>query len=67
MKLEKIGEVLSEASKTQTLGLLLVMSTISFLFMLAAHRLYQKHYRLDEEEYKRICLELEKKNPGGLN
>lgn len=67
VKLEKIGEVLSEASKTQTLGLLLVMTTLSFLFMLAAHRLYQKHYRLDEEEYKRICLELEKKNPGGLN
>ena len=57
-KLAEIGEILSVAEKTQSLGLLLVMTILSFLFMLAAHLLYQKHFKLDEAEYDRICKEL---------
>ena len=29
--------------------------------MMLSYRLYRKHYKLDEEEYDRICAELAKK------
>ena len=64
--LSRIESILSSTEKTQTFGLLLVMSLVPFLFMLGAHFLYQKHYKLDEEEYERICRELRKEVPDSL-
>ena len=32
--------------------------------MLISNMLYQKHYTLDEEEYERICKEIEQKKTG---
>lgn len=58
-KLDQIGKVLSEVGSGQGTGLLLAMTVLPFLFMLASHLLYQKHYKLDEAEYERICKELE--------
>ena len=60
-KLAKIEDVLKTVNKNQTVGLLLVMIVISFVFMLATYILYMKHYKLDEPEYDRICRELEER------
>jgi len=57
-KLASIGEVLSGVQPWQTAGLYLCMTVLPCLFMLVSHLLYQKHYKLDEPEYERICAEL---------
>ena len=60
-KLSSINEVLSGVSKIQTTGLMLVMGIIPAVLMTAAYVLYKRHYILDEDEYDRIVLELEKR------
>ncbi len=60
-KLAKIENVLRTVTKSQTVGLLLIMIILSFVFMLATYILYMKHYKLDEPEYERICRELEQR------
>ena len=37
------------------------MTVLPFALMLTAYLLYQKKYKLDEDEYRRICRELEEK------
>ena len=59
-KLSSINGVLSGVSKIQTTGLMLVMGIIPAVLMTAAYVLYKRHYILDEDEYDRIVLELEK-------
>ncbi|MDD5897889.1 MAG: MFS transporter [Clostridia bacterium] len=60
-KLSSINQVLGGVQPWQTRGLFLCMTVLPCLFMLASHLLYQKHYRLDEPEYNRICEELAKR------
>lgn len=57
-KLAGIGEVIQGVSSGQTLGLFLCITVVPFVFMLLSYVLYQKHYKLDEPEYDRICAEL---------
>ena len=54
----QITELLSGVQPGQSLGLLLVMTVLPLVFMFASYLLYQKHYRLDEDEYARICGEI---------
>ncbi len=58
-KLASIGEVIRGVQGSQSMGLLLCMVIVPFAFMLASYLLYKKHYILDEEEYDRICHEIE--------
>lgn len=60
-KLSSINGVLSGVSKIQTTGLMLVMGILPAVLMTAAYLLYKKHYILDEDEYDRILVELEKR------
>ena len=60
-KLSSINGVLSGVSKMQTTGLMLVMGILPAVLMTAAYALYKKHYILDEDEYDRILVELEKR------
>ena len=60
-KLSSINGVLSGVSKIQTTGLMLVMGILPAVLMTAAYALYKKHYILDEDEYDRILVELEKR------
>ena len=57
-KLSSISQVLSGVQHWQTLGLLLCMTVLPCALMLLSYFLYKKHYRLDEEEYQKICDEL---------
>lgn len=67
-KLSKISGVIfgasggsySGVSTGQSAGLLLTMTLLPCILMLVSYFLYQKKYRLDEEEYNRICEELQK-------
>ena len=47
-------------SPGQSLGLLVTMTALPWAMMVGSYLLYRKKYRLDEEEYERICNELEK-------
>lgn len=58
VKLEKIKDVLSHVTSRQSMGLLIFMSIIPCILMLISYVLYKKKYKLDEEEYDRICKEL---------
>lgn len=68
-KLSAIGQVLSGVQHWQTVGLLVCMTVLPCALMLISYFLYKKHYRLDEEEYQKICDELAAKkaldNPDG--
>ena len=44
----------------QSRGLLIIMTVLPCVLMLISHFLYKKKYQLDEEEYERICGELQK-------
>ncbi len=57
-KLSSITGVLSGVGHGQALGLLICMTVLPCAFMLASHLLYKKHYKLDEDEYERICAEI---------
>ena len=58
-KLSRISQVLSGVQSTQSMGLLVFITVIPAVLMLISYFLYMKHYKLDEEEYKRICDEIE--------
>lgn len=65
-KLAEISAVIFGAGQTegvsalQSTGLLLAMTVIPCALMLISCFLYRKKYKLDEEEYDRICGELER-------
>ncbi len=61
-KLTSINAVISGTGSSQTIGLLICMSLLPCLLMFLSYILYRKHYKLDEEEYDRICKELEQRN-----
>ena len=58
-KLDAIKNVLSGVDPSQTWGLLILMVVVPYSMMIISNALYQKHYKLDEAEYDRICKELE--------
>ncbi len=60
-KAADISTLLEGVQHGQSLGLLLVMTVLPCVLMFLSYILYQRKYKLDEEEYKRICDELEKK------
>ena len=60
-KLTQIAAALSGVSRVQSVGLLMSMTVIPCALMLISHFLYKKKYILDEEEYERICTELERR------
>ncbi len=60
-KLDQVDQVLSQVQHSQTRGLLILMSVLPFVLMLISHLLYAKRYKLDEQEYKRICDEVAKR------
>ena len=60
-KLTQINGVIANVGSWQKTGLLLVLTVLPFLCMVITYRLYCRHYKLDEIEYKRICTELEKR------
>ena len=57
-KLAAIEAVIGGVEKSQSTGLLLCMTVLPCALMLISYFLYKKHYRLDEEEYARICQEI---------
>lgn len=58
-KISAISGVISGIEPGKTLALLLCMVIIPCTLMLTSYVLYKKHYKLDEDEYARICSELE--------
>lgn len=58
-KLSEIGSVLNGVNGGQVTGLLISMTVLPCALMLISYFLYKKHYVLDEEEYDRICAEIE--------
>ena len=60
-KLSQIAAALSGVSRVQSVGLLMSMTVIPCALMLISYFLYKKKYILDEEEYERICAELEQR------
>ena len=58
-KISAISGVISGIEPGKTLALLLCMVIIPCTLMLTSYVLYKKHYKLDEDEYARICAELE--------
>lgn len=60
-KLSRISGVLSGVSAGQNAGLLICMTVLPCALMLISYLLYKKHYKLDEEEYERICAEIERR------
>ena len=58
-KISAISGVISGIEPGKTLALLLCMVIIPCALMLTSYVLYKKHYKLDEDEYARICAELE--------
>ena len=57
-KAEAITSLLQGVQHSQTTGLLLVMTVVPCALMFLSYVLYKKRYKLDEEEYDRICAEL---------
>ena len=57
-KLAAIRELLGGVSRSQSVGLLLVMTVLPYALMVLSYELYLRRYKLDEEEYDRICDEL---------
>jgi len=60
-KLSAIDGVIQNVLGSQRFGLLIFMTVVPCAFMVASYVLYKKHYKLDEDEYARICEELNKR------
>ena len=60
-KVSQIAQVLSGVTAGQSRGLLIAMTVLPCILMLISYVLYQKKYKLDEQEYDRICAEIAKK------
>ena len=58
-KISSIGSVINGIEPGKTLALLICMVVIPCVLMLLSYILYKKHYKLDEDEYERICDELD--------
>lgn len=58
-KLSGIQSILSQVTKNQTVGLVVVLSVVPAVLLAIAYLLYKRYYRLDEEEYDRIIAILE--------
>lgn len=63
-KLSAIEGIIKGVQGGQTLGLLLCMTILPCALMLISYFLYKKKYKLDEEEYERICKEIAVKKEG---
>lgn len=59
VKMDGIDLVLSTAGRQQSIGMLFCITVLPLLFMAVSYYLYRAKYKLDEDEYKRICKELE--------
>lgn len=57
-KLSSISEVIGGVGHGQTQGLLFFLTVLPWALMLLSYFLYKQHYKLDEEEYDRICAQL---------
>lgn len=57
-KITAIDNIIAGIEPEKTLALLLCMVIIPCVLMLLSYFLYKKHYRLDEDEYERICGEI---------
>ena len=57
-KLNGINAVISSIDSGQKLGLLLFMILVPLVCLLISYFVYQKKYHLDENEYQRICYEI---------
>ena len=57
-KLNGINAVISSIDSGQKLGLLLFMILVPLVCLLISYFVYQKKYHLDENEYQRICDEI---------
>lgn len=64
-KLSRITGILGNVRHGQTLGLLLCITVLPFVLMFISYLLYKKHYKLDEDEYQRICAEITRRAGGG--
>lgn len=60
-KLSSIGAVLTQVQSFQKIGMLLFITLIPFIFMYASYKLYRSHYTLDEDEFKRICDDIDRR------
>lgn len=60
-KSAQISQVIASVGHTQNVGLLIALTLIPCVFMIVSWFIYHKFYKLDEDEYKRICDELELK------
>jgi melibiose permease/lactose/raffinose/galactose permease len=60
-KTRKIAEVLSGVTSAETHGLLICMALIPLVLMFVSYILYLKKYKLDEDEFERICKAIEEK------
>lgn len=58
-KAAEITALLRGVQPSQSFGLLLVMTALPCVLMFLSYILYLKRYTLDEDEYSRICAELE--------
>ncbi len=61
VKMTKIEDVISTVGKAQSMGLLIAMTVIPCILMLISVILYRKFYKLNEDEFDRICKELDAK------
>jgi len=64
-KLAQIRELLGGVTHGQSLSLLLVMTLLPCALMWLSYVLYLRHYKLDEDEYDRICAELKARRGEG--
>ena len=60
-KILAIDNVINGIEPGKTTALLLCMVIIPCILMLTSYFLYKKHYKLDEDEYERICNEIEQR------
>ena len=60
-KAEAITQLLTGVQNGQTHGLMIVMTILPCLLMFISYILYKKYYKLDEDEYDRICKEIEER------
>lgn len=58
-KADEITVLLQGVQHGQTVGLLVVMTVLPCALMFLSYVLYKKRYKLDEDEYIRICQEIE--------
>ena len=56
-----ITELLKDVQPSQTNALMIVMTVLPCVLMFISYILYKKHYKLDEDEYDRICTEIQNK------